>query len=175
MKAPLVTSFYGVDVSRAFREMPPTYYDRLKSACASFFVMSEDMKRRVVAHGFPEAHVHVHPVSVEPDAYPFHIRTLGEGEELRLAAVGRFVEKKGFDDLLRALAIVKERGTRPVHCTLVGAGPLDEKLRHLAAELDLDDILTFAGLMPMEEVVEVMDRVHVLVQPSKTAADGDME
>ena len=38
-------------------------------------------------------------------------------------SVGRLVEKKGFQDLLQALLIVKERG-EPFHCTFYGDGPL---------------------------------------------------
>jgi colanic acid/amylovoran biosynthesis glycosyltransferase len=175
LNAPVVTSFYGVDVSRVFREEPAGYYDDLKKACSLYFVMSADMKRRVVEHGFPDEQVLVHPVSVAVEDYPFAIRTLDEGEELRLMAVGRFVEKKGFDDLLRALAIVEQRSTRPVSCVVVGGGPLEPELRRLSESLGLQDVVQFPGLMPVEDVIELFSGMHLLVQPSKTAADGDME
>lgn len=175
LDAPLVTTFYGVDVSRVFRDEPPSYYDELKKACSLYFVMSADMKERVVAQGFPAERVHVHPVSVNVDDYGFSTRSLAEGEELRLLAVGRFVEKKGFDDLLRALAIAKERTGRSIKCTIVGGGPLEQELRRLCESLDLQDVVHFAGMMPLEDVVQLFARSHVLVQPSKTAADGDME
>ena len=173
--APLVTSFYGVDVSRVFRDEPPDFYDDLKRVCSLYFVMSEDMKRRVVERGFPADRVRVLPVSIPVDSYPFSARSLEGGDALRLLAVGRFVEKKGFDDLLRALAIVKERSPRPVTCDVVGGGPLDPELRELAASLGLDDVVRFRGFMPVEDVIGLFPAVHVLVQPSKTAADGDME
>ncbi len=175
LNAPLVTTFYGIDVSKVFREESPRFYDELKRACSRYFVMSEDMKRRVVASGFPPEQVHVHPVSVAVEGYPFKIRTLADGDELRLMAVGRFVEKKGFDDLLRALAIVKERASRPVSCVIVGGGPLEPELHELSVSLGLDDVVRFAGLRPVEEVVQLFTDMHLLVQPSKTAADGDME
>jgi colanic acid/amylovoran biosynthesis glycosyltransferase len=137
--------------------------------------MSEDMKRRVVEQGFPEEQVVVHPVSIDVSAYAFSTRKLGADEELRLLAVGRFVEKKGFDDLLRALAIVKERAPRAVRCTIVGGGPLEPELRQLADSLGLQDVVRFPGLMAIEEIIDLFAETHVLVQPSKTAADGDME
>ena len=175
LDAPLVTTFYGVDVSRVFRDEHPSYYDDLKEACELYFVMSADMKERVVAHGFPAERVQVHPVSVTVDDYAFTTRSLTQGEELRLLAVGRFVEKKGFDDLLRALAIAKEQAGRSISCTLVGGGPLEADLRRLCESLDLEDVVHFAGMMPLEDVVQLFASMHVLVQPSKTAADGDME
>jgi colanic acid/amylovoran biosynthesis glycosyltransferase len=175
LDAPLVTTFYGVDVSRVLREEPSSYYDGLKKACSLYFVMSNDMKRRVVEHGFPAEQVQVHPVSVEVDRYPFAIRSLEDEAELRLLAVGRFVEKKGFDDLLRALAVLKERSRRPFSCVIVGAGPLESELHHLRDSLGLQDVVRFAGLMAMEDVIELFHEAHLLVQPSKSAADGDME
>ena len=116
--------------------------------------MSEDMKRRVVAHGFPADQVLVHPVSVEVDEYPFAVREVHPGEELRLVSVGRFVEKKGFDDLLRALSTVKERATRPVSCSIVGGGPLQEELFELEASLALDGIVRFEGYLPVEQLID---------------------
>ena len=93
--------------------------------------MSEDMKQRLVVHGFPEERIRVHPVSIDVKGYRFHTRRLADGQPLQVVGVGRLVEKKGFDDLLRAMAIVKERSSRPVSCALVGGGPLEEELRRL--------------------------------------------
>jgi colanic acid/amylovoran biosynthesis glycosyltransferase len=175
IEAPLVTTFYGVDVSKIFQEQSPAYYDALKRACSLYLVMSEDMKERVVAHGFPRESVEVLPVSIEVDRYSFRARELRDGEELRLLAVGRFVEKKGFDDLLRALAIVREQSTHPTSCIVVGGGPLEDDLRRLTAELGVEDMVDFRGFMTVEDVIRLFDEMHVLVQPSKTAANGDME
>jgi len=173
---PLVTTFYGYDVSKVFREQPPDYYDGLKQACSLYFVMSRDMKRRVVAVGFREELVQVLPVGIDVEDYPYHRRTLAaEHAELRIVAVGRFVEKKGFDDLLRAVAIVRKQSPRPVRCTVIGGGPLEVELRSLAESLGVADIVEFGGYMPVERVIELFGDMHVLVQPSKTAADGDME
>ena len=175
LDAPLVTSFYGVDVSRVFSDKPEGFYDELKQMCDAFFVMSEDMKRRVVAHGFPQERLHVQPVGIEVSDYPYRERTLDDGETLHLLAVGRLVEKKGFDDLLRAVSIMKERGRRPIRCTIVGGGPLELELERLAESLGLAETVRFTGFLPVEEVIELMATAHVLMAPSKTAADGDME
>jgi colanic acid/amylovoran/stewartan biosynthesis glycosyltransferase WcaL/AmsK/CpsK len=175
LSGPLVTTFYGIDVSKVFIDRPRDWYDRLKRVCSLYFVMSEDMKRRVVAHGFPADQVRVHPVSIQVERYPFHERALADNEPLRLMAVGRFVEKKGFDDLLRALAVVKQRAPRTVTCAIVGGGEREDELRALHASLELGDTATFLGYLPLERVVDDFADVHALVQPSKTAANGDME
>lgn len=173
--APLVTTFYGVDVSRVFREQSRDYYDELKEVGSLYFVMSQDMRRRVIEHGFPQDKVLVNPVCIDVSHYPFAIHSLEDGEELRLMSVGRFVEKKGFDDLLHALAIARRRSGRGLRCSIVGAGPLDAELRALSSSLGLDDVVQFEGALPLEAVIDRLSKVHLLVQASKTAVDGDME
>src|SRR5205814_7640499 len=109
LDVPLVTTLYGFDVSAYFKQCPPNIYDRLKRECELFFVMSDNMKQRVLARGFPENKVKVHPVSINVDSYPFSERKCRSDGVVEIASVGRFVEKKGFDDLLRALSIVRRR------------------------------------------------------------------
>ncbi|MBM2823978.1 MAG: hypothetical protein HW413_2724, partial [Thermoleophilia bacterium] len=41
--------------------------------------------------------------------------------------------------------------------------------------LELRDTVRFAGLMPIEKIIALFGEMHMLVTPSKTAADGDME
>ena len=167
-----VTTFYGYDVSSVIREHGPGYYDGLRRACSLYFVMSEDMRRRVVEQGFPVDQVRVHPVSIDVEDYPFRIRELGVEEPLHLVSVGRFVEKKGFDDLLRAMAAVRDRAPGRASCSIVGGGPLDAELRELARALGLADVVDFRGYLAIEDVIRLFDDAHVLVQPSKTASDG---
>jgi len=172
---PLVTSLYGYDVSTVPRTQRSDYYQRLQSEGALFFVMSENMKRRAVALGFPEEKVVVHPVSIDVEAYPFCARTRKDGEPVQIVAVGRLTEKKGFDDLIRALAVVRSQTGEDFRCSIIGGGPLEPELRRLVIQLRLSEIVSFEGWMSVQCVVNTMLRKHFMVAPSKTAADGDME
>ena len=175
IKAKVATSFYGLDVSSYTKEKGVGAYDRLKKECSAFIVMSNNMKERVVAQGFDEDKITVLPISIKVDSYPFKTRELKAREEVKMISVGRFVEKKGFDDLLRALAIVKEKMTKKFECVIVGDGPLKEEIFRLADELKLKDVLDFRGYMKMEDVIDLFMKTHFYLQPSKTAANGDME
>ena len=171
----MVTTFYGVDASRVFVDEPRDFYDDLKRVCSRYFVMSDDMRQRVVAQGFPADRVFVHPAGVDLQRHPFRRRTLEQEETLHLVAVGRLVEKKGFDDLLRALAVVRDRSSRPFRCVVVGGGPQEDDLLRLRDSLGLQDVVDFAGFMPVDEIIGLFERSHILLAPSKTAPDGDME
>lgn len=62
----------------------------------------------------------------------------------RLLCVGRLSRQKGQDVLLRALARARP-DLPPVSLTLVGDGPEERRLRALAEDLGVADVVTFAG------------------------------
>jgi colanic acid/amylovoran biosynthesis glycosyltransferase len=175
LNTPIVTSFYGIDVSAIVKERPPIFYDKLKREGSLFFVMSENMKRRVVALGFPPERVIVHPVSINIDSYPFVERTYSPDRPVEIVSVGRLVEKKGFDDLLHALALVKQQSKQSFHCRIIGGGPLEKTLRDLTDRLNLNDEVQFTGFMRIDEIINLFLSTDMMVMPSKTAANGDME
>ncbi len=173
---PFLTSFYGVDISQIVQEKGMQYYDKLKKVCTSYIVMSENMKTRVAAIGFDPEKLEVLPISVDVEGFTHAARTYKEGETMRIISVGRFVEKKGFDDLIHAMAIVKKKATHKVLLTIVG-GPKDEeeKLRKIAADAGVLDVIDWRGYMKSQDVLELYLSQHLYVQASKTASNGDME
>lgn len=175
LKQPLVVTFYGFDASKVFREQGPDVYKGVIAAASQFFTMSNNMKERLLPYGFPAEKIEALPVSVDVEGFPFSRRTIREGETMHIVSVGRFVEKKGFDDLLRATKIVKNESPRPFLLHLVGGGPLEGELKALAKALDIEDVVRFEGFMKVQDVVKFLTTAHLFVQSSKAARDGDME
>lgn len=91
-----------------------------------------------------------------------------------VVAVGRLVEKKGFDDLLTALATLRSEGA-PVTAVLVGEGPLRDRLQERAATSGLQDALQLRGALRQEEVLDLVRRAAVFALPCVVAADGDRD
>jgi glycosyltransferase involved in cell wall biosynthesis len=91
-----------------------------------------------------------------------------------ILAVGRLVEKKGFDDLIRACAILREQRI-VFHCKIVGSGPDETTLRDLVQELDLHDAVQLTGPMPREELIRLYPRACVFVAPCVIGADGNRD
>jgi colanic acid/amylovoran biosynthesis glycosyltransferase len=171
---PLLTTFYGYDVS-AYTKLNPAIYDELQQIGRMFFVMSEDMRQRVLALGFPTEKVRVLPVSIDVDSYAFRETRYCPSAPVELVSVARFVEKKGLDDLVRALALVRKATTARFHCTIIGSGPLEGSIKKLIADLDLTDVMTLKGYMKIEDIISTLASKHIFIQPSKTASNGDME
>ncbi|MEM9578642.1 MAG: glycosyltransferase family 4 protein [Pseudomonadota bacterium] len=92
---------------------------------------------------------------------------------LRLMSVGRMVEKKGFDRLLEALALLPE--TLDWRWTHIGGGELKDTLHAQATRLGIAERITWRGACDQPEVIAEMRRSDLFVLPSRIAADGDRD
>jgi len=94
-------------------------------------------------------------------------------DPVRLLSVGRAVPKKGFDDLLAALARL------PADChwrlSHVGGGIVKSGLKEVAVRLGLADRIEWLGAQPQERVLACYRQADLFVLASKVAADGDRD
>lgn len=101
---------------------------------------------------------------------PPPVRT-GEGP-VRILSVCRAVEKKGLDDLLRALArLPEELDWRFEH---LGGGRV-ERLRALCERLGIADRVAFLGARPREDVIAAYARADIFALASRVARNGDRD
>lgn len=92
----------------------------------------------------------------------------------RIVAVGRLVEKKGFDVLVDACALLAARG-RPVDAVVVGGGALEGELRARVAERALTGAVRLLGPLPQDDVRRVVADSAVLAAPCVIGADGNRD
>ena len=104
------------------------------------------------------------------DLSQFTLREVAPAHDI--SSVGRLVEKKGFDLLLRALACLPE--PRP-SCRIVGDGPLRADLEQEIRRRGLADSVQLLGSLPHGGVREVVERSRLFVLPCRVAADGDQD
>lgn len=122
-------------------------------------------------HDAPEARVHVVRYGI-PEVPDFD-RAAPDGRFTFFAA-GRFVAKKGFEDLVDALARLLEEG-RDVELRLAGVGPLEDELRERVGRLGIEDRVSFLGFVPPNRMTEAYRDAHAMVVPSVVAADDDRD
>lgn len=90
-----------------------------------------------------------------------------------ILSVGRAVEKKGFDDLLTALAALPSTlDWRFVH---VGGGPLLPALKRQSAQSGIAARLQWRGALPQDEVLQLYRAADLFVLPSRVAGNGDRD
>ncbi len=129
-----------------------------------------DLRRR-----FPSAAGRLHRVynGLELGRFPFRARP-AHGGPLRVAAVGRLVEKKGFADLIEAVRMLDERGVR-VEVRLAGGGELHDDLAARIRSAGLDACFALLGPRTQAEVRELLDWCDVFAAPSVVGADGNAD
>ncbi|AHG49999.1 glycosyl transferase (plasmid) [Rhizobium leguminosarum bv. trifolii CB782] len=90
-----------------------------------------------------------------------------------ILSVGRAVEKKGYDVLLRALALLPaDLHWRMDH---IGGGEALAKLKALAAELGLSNRIAWKGAMAQEDVLDHYRRADLFALACRIAANGDRD
>ena len=93
----------------------------------------------------------------------------------RIYSIGRLIEKKGFDDLIRASALLRDRGVaHTVH--IVGGGPMEDELRALITELGLADSVHLEGEWDQDRIIDALAKeAHVFALACVTEKDGGMD
>ena len=175
---PLVVTFHGYDVPllasprrwlpqhlRYALLGPRVLADMTLGLCAS-----EELRDLLLALDVPADRLRVHRLGIDVDRF----RPDARSNAVRVVMIGRFVAKKGFDQGLRAFAIVARDELVP-SLTIVGDGPEGGRLRRLAEELGVAERVTFAGALPPERVAEILRTSHVLLAPSVVDRHGDRE
>ncbi len=91
-----------------------------------------------------------------------------------LLAVGRFVPKKGYDVLLKALNLLRKQGIDAT-LTLAGSGPEERRLKKLCQELALTDAVRFPGFAPHNAVPDLLRQADCFVMSSRVSPTGDRD
>lgn len=92
----------------------------------------------------------------------------------RIVAAGRLVEKKGFDVLIDACALLRDRGVA-LECRIVGGGEDEEQLRRRINALDLQGVVHMTGPLPRGDVIREMRRASVFAAPCVEGSDGNRD
>jgi colanic acid/amylovoran biosynthesis glycosyltransferase len=91
-----------------------------------------------------------------------------------IIAVGRLIPKKGFGDLIRACALLGERG-KSFRCEIIGEGPLENELSRQIDELCLQNNVVLTGAKPQTQLRGRLAAANVFVLPSLIDPDGGMD
>ncbi|HJS91186.1 MAG TPA: glycosyltransferase [Steroidobacteraceae bacterium] len=178
---PLVTTFHGFDATLSTAALiasrSPSWLNyalfrrQLAREGHLFLCVSEFIRARVQALGFPPERTRVHYIGI--DVQSIRPREAAE-EEPVILHVARLVEKKGTQYLLRAFAGCAQRHPR-FRLVIIGEGPLRRALESLATRLSLGERAQFLGALPHEEVMRWIRSASVLALPSVRASTGDAE
>lgn len=182
LNLPLITSFYGYDVSEYPTKYPAwrEHYRELFAETRYVLCLGRKMQENIIALGCPPEKARIHHLGVNVRTIDFQPRTWQPGTPLRVLIASAFRQRKGIPYALEALA--QFRHEYPIEITLIGDAPdhpdgrrekqiiLDTIKRH-----NLSPIVRMLGQQPYRKLFEEAAQHHIFMGPSITADDGDME
>lgn len=157
----------GIPVVSRLGSMDAKKIDALLGASA-ILATSDEMRERVISRGQPEGRVRVVPNFLVDELQP---RPDAEPNRLRIGSMGRFVHRKGFDVLLAAAKLLKDRGY-DFDVSIAGAGSEDEALRDLARRLDLP--VDWPGWVQGAGKIAFLNSLDIFVCPSRDEPFGQI-
>lgn len=129
-------------------------------------VLSPGFKRLLIDRGVPENKVRV--IYNWADDTTFHpgepdlnlSRELGFEGRFNIVYAGNLGVYQGIDTVIKAAALIKDHPK--IQVVIVGVGPKQEELKHLASELGATNVL-FLGRRPYEEMPKINSLADVLL------------
>lgn len=148
------------------RKVPPDVLGARARKAACVVACNRDVASELQNSG---ANVHLLPHGVDLDRFvPQPFPNMGT---LRLLAVGRLVEKKGFHVLIAAAARLKI----PFQLDIIGEGPEEKRLAELIHTHNLESQVRLCGPKTHDDLPEAYRHAHILVAPSIIDQTGDRD
>jgi colanic acid/amylovoran biosynthesis glycosyltransferase len=174
LQGPLLTTFHGYDVGSYVREQGAGAYAELFRKGEAFTCSSHFIRKKLSAAGCEPAKIFLFKLGTDLTKFDFAERKIGPDGVIRLITIARFVEKKGLEYSIRAVANLL--GQFPnLQYTIVGDGKLRQKLSLLIEQLKLQRQVTLVGWKTPEEVRRLLGQSHIFVLASVVSSDGDFE
>ncbi len=151
-----------------------------KMRAAKFVVTCTDANRQHLQEIAPGRPVHVMYHGLNAD----FARLLADtpvaqhhdhSERLRIISVGRLVEKKGFDVLVDAIALLVERGVELCAAIAGESGDHESVIRQRVTAAGLDDRFEFLGTLSQADLFDEYRRSNVFALACRITDDGDRD
>jgi glycosyltransferase involved in cell wall biosynthesis len=174
---PYVVLAYGIDVGPTLSHLKR---QALRDAQA-IWAISQWTRGRVVLSGVQEERVKVLPVTVSESAFEIgppsealrQRHAIGSEERvvLTVARLDAGERYKGCDQVLRSLRAVRQ-AVGPLRYLVVGGGDDLPRLRALAEALQIQELVTFCGFVPDDQLPDYYRNAHAFVMPSVAEGFG---
>jgi len=173
----LVTTAHGADAF-ALKGWLNKFIKRLVVAKSDAWTTNTPATASAIDDGTSARSVRVIPMGVDIARFAngdrAALRAFLAEENFLLLFVGRLVEKKGFPDLIKACALLKDWGVS-FRCEIVGSGPLAATLEHSIADLGLEKLVRLRSQMPQQELGNHYLNAMIFALPCVVAANGDRD
>jgi len=151
--------------ARFFRVCTRDCRARLARILAREDLATDDVRVPILHWGIDAARLRARPVAPPPRL---------ARDRLRLISACRAVRKKGLHLMPPLLAALAKAGI-DAHWTLAGDGPELARVKSLAREHGVESRCTFAGPLPNDVLLELIDSCDIALLPCIETADGERD
>lgn len=178
LKVPCVTTFHGSDIFglrhpifRSLNKLVISHSDictaNSRATSAMALKISGCENTRLIPMG-------VNPLQFQKTTEGVDLRKKLQLNGEIILSVGRLIDLKGTEYLIKALAIVFLEFPR-AKAIIIGSGPRKNRLLNLARDLQLSDNILFMDEVPHTELVQYYSLADVFVLPSVKNKTGETE
>jgi glycosyltransferase involved in cell wall biosynthesis len=154
-----------VNAYRNLRTRP--YRARVLATADQFLPATERARTALLLEGAPADRIRVVSPGVElppPGFEPIDAEPTSDGH--LVISIGRLVWEKGHQDVLRAVALLRQRGRQDLRVLIVGQGPEQARLQGVIDDLGLSEVAQLRGWIPHDRLNEVYAQGSCLVLAS---------
>jgi len=147
------------------------HLDKLLETAKYIATISEFNKKLLMEeNGVPENKIHVIHMGIDTKEYAFSARPGSH----RVLSIGRFVEKKGFETGIEAVAsLVPKLPDLEYH--IVGFGPLESRLRESIAKHGVEENVKIITGLTDHELLQEYKEADAFLLPCTIGPDNDMD
>ncbi|MDY6838801.1 MAG: glycosyltransferase [Thermodesulfobacteriota bacterium] len=179
---PLVTTFYGLDVSKLPSTKPKwrERYRALFEVGVLFLAEGPFMAEAIVDLGCPAEKVRVQHLGVDVQRIRFVPRFQQDGQPVRILMACSFREKKGIRFGIEAFAKAVRKHPNMELRIIGGANTsgetrLMERCKKIALKEGAGEKVRFLGYISYSDYLKEITCAHIFLAPSVRARDGDTE
>lgn len=168
---PYILTFQGGDVPGFVPEQTGKYFKLIMPLAkwvvhkASYAVAVGEGLRQMAVREFNRSDILYIPNGVDTNMFK-PLEKKGKSDCVRILFAGRFNPQKAVHRLIRAAQILKQKGVSNFQVEIYGGGPLEQDLRTLARDLQLDDTVHFKGWIEREELTKQFGMADIFSLPS---------
>ena len=180
---PLLVTLHGYDINvdrewweaghggAALKDYPARLLNLAQEPRVHFISVSDAIRRRAILFGIPEDKISTRRIGIDLTKF-VKGRCPMVDRQPRVLFVGRLIEKKGCEYLIRAFALI-QRIVPSALLLIAGDGDQREKLHKMATDLGVR--AEFRGAIPHSAVLDELKLAKVFCLPSIIAKNGDAE
>ncbi len=143
---------------------------------ASLVATVSDFSVSRLRERFPSAASRIHRAynGIDLGQWPCRSEEAASLSTTRILSVGRYIEKKGFSDLIAACALLRDEFPK-LECRIIGEGPLESELRQQINALGFGGCVELAGPKSQGEIMRELAEARVFALPCVVERDGGMD